>query len=338
MSDHRALGDYNEQTIVGWFDPRIADVAPGRAKFGLHLQVQYFYGGLRDDEGRLYVLERKFIGPMTSGLWLMTNRDAEHLRLAPASLRTSRGEIRRHFTPESHRYADALMAKVGEDLVSGEEQPLDLSFRDGGLSWTEGDLLSLEATPIGTGLMHYSPMPEDSLLYTMQANRAEGTVLGRPVTGFVLVDHGYWPQGPEWKEHRFFARTQVAWNVFANEYADGSVDAGFFICGLNDFAVAGTFDHKGPRFATSALDARLTLADGDWMGEAVYAAGGEEWVFTPEPAGRMNEFSAARWAGYRAQAGVTRRRGDDRPLKVGWTWLEFFADRARAGGFVRPAT
>ena len=329
-----AIADYHERTLVGSFDPRIADVEPTKAKYGLNLQVQYFYGGLRDDDGRLYVLERKFIGPMTSGLWLMTNRDAEHLRLAPGSLRTSRGEIRRHFNAESHRYADALMAKVGRDLVSGEEQPLDLSFTDGGITWSEGDLLACEATPVGTGLMHYSPMPADSLLYTMQAYRAEGTVMGRHATGFVLVDHGYWPHGPEWKEFRFFAHSQVAWNVFANEYEDGTVDAGFFICGLNDFAVAGTFDTKGPRFATSELEASLTLADDDWMGSARYAAGGEEWVFTPEPAGRMNEFSSARWAGYRAQAGVTRRTGDTRPLKVGWTWLEFFADRARAGGFV----
>jgi len=334
VADHRAIADYHERTIVGWFDPRIADVAPGQAKYGLNLQVQYFYGGLSDDEGRLYVLERKFIGPMTSGLWLMTNRDAEHLRLAPASLRTSRGEIRRHFTAESHRYADALMAKVGRDLVSDEEQPLDLSFTDGGITWTEGDLLACEATPVGTGLMHYSPTPEDSLLYTMQAYTAEGTVMGRRANGFVLVDHGYWPHGPEWKEFRFFAHSQVAWNVFANQYEDGSVDAGFFICGLNDFAVAGAFDHKGPRFATSELQAALTLADDDWMGSASYRAAGEEWVFTPEPTGRMNEFSSARWAGYRAQAGVTRRAGDTRPLKVGFTWLEFFADRARAGGFV----
>jgi hypothetical protein len=334
MSDHRALGDFNEKTLVSWFDPRIADVAPGRDKYGLNLQVQYFYGGLRDDEGNLYVLERKFIGPMTSGLWLMTNRDAQHLRLAPESLRTSRGEIRRHFTPEAHRYADSLMAKVGKDFLSGEEQPLDLTFTDGGVSWTEGDLLSVEATPVGTGLMHYSPTPEDSLLYTMQANRAHGSVMGRPATGFILIDHGFWPAGPEWKELRFFANSQVSWNVFANEYDDGTVDAGFFICGLNDFAVAGAFDNKGPRFASSELEAELTLADDDWMGASTYRAGGEEWVFTPEPTGRMNEFTAARWAGYRAQAGVTRRTGDTRALRASFTWLEFFPDRGRAGGFV----
>jgi hypothetical protein len=335
MTDHRALGDFHEKALVGWFDPRIADVAPGTEKFGLGLQVQYFYGGFRDDEGNLYVLERKFIGPMTSGLWLMTNRDAPHMKLTSTALSTSRGEIRRHFTPESHRYADALMAKVGKDLVSGEQHPLDLTFTDGGVSWTEGDLLSVEATPVGTGLMHYSPMPQDSLLYTMQANRAEGTVMGRPATGFVLIDHGFWPQGPEWKEHRFFSTSQVSWNVFANEYDDGTVDAGFFICGLNDFAVAGVFDNKGPRVATSELEASLTLADEDWMGSATYRAGGEEWVFTPEPAGRMNEFTAARWAGYRAQAGVTRRAGNTRGLRASFTWLEFFPDRARAGGYAQ---
>ncbi len=49
----------------------------------------------------------------------------------------------------------------------------------------------------------------------------------------------------------------------------------------------------------------------------------------------MNEFSAARWAGYRAQAGVTRLAGDTRGLRASFTWLEFFADRARAGGYAQ---
>ena len=334
MPDHRAIGDYRERPIVGSFDPRIADIEPTKTKYGLSLGVQYFYGGLRDDEGNLCVLERKFVSSMTSGLWLMSNRDTEHLRLVPASLRTARGEIRRHFTPESHRYTDALMAKVGKDLVPEGEQPLDLSFTDGGISWSEGELLSCEATPVGTGLMYYSPMPDESFFYTMQAYRAEGTVLGRPASGFVLVDHAYLPAGREWKEFRFFTHSQVAWNVFANAYGDGTVEAGFFIQGLNDFAVAGTFDNKGPRFATSELSTSLTLEPDDWMAAATYVAGREEWDFTPDTAARMKEFSSARWAGYRAQAGVTRRRGDTRPLTVGWTWLEFFADRARTGGFV----
>lgn len=333
MATHRSLGDYHEGTIVGSFDPRIADIEPHRSKFGLHLQVQYFYGALRDDDNNLYVLERKFVGPMTSGLWLMTNRDEEHLRLTSTALRTARGEIRRAFTPDSHRYNDALMAKVGQDAAAAGEQSLDLTLTDGGLTWVEGDLLEVEASPVGTGLMWYSPMPDDSLLYTMQAYQAQGTALGRRVTGFVHIDHGYWPQGREWKELRFYAGSQVAWNVFANSYEDGSVEAGFFIQGLNDFAVAGTFDHKGPRYAQSQLSTSMTFGEDGWVSEAVYGAGGEEWVFTPDRAAQMKEFSNARWAGYRAQAGVTRRRGDDRPLRTGWTWLECFADRARAGGF-----
>lgn len=334
MTTSRALGDYNERTIVDAFDPRIADIEPTKSKYGLNLQVQYFYGGLRDEDRRLYVLERKFIGPMTSGLWLMTNRDAEHIKLAPQALRTARGEIRRHIGPDSHRYADALMAKVGADLVPEGEQSLELTLTDRGVTWVEGELLQLEATPFGCGLMHYSPMPESSLLYTMQANRASGTIMGRPVTGFVLIDHGYWPHGTEWKEFRFFAHSQVAWNVFANEYDDGSVEAGFFIDGLGGFAVSGVFDEKGPVSSSSELGVAMTLGADDWVERATYSASGEQWDFTPDEHGQLREFSSARWAGYRAQSGVTTRRGDHRPVKVGWTWLEYFADRARDKGLV----
>ena len=321
-------------TTVGSFDPRIADVLPTKTKHALGLSVQYFYGGLRDDEGNLTVLERKFVSSMTSGLWLMSNRGAEHLKLVPGALRTARGEIRRHFTPESHRYTDALMAKVGKDLVPEGEQPLDLTFADGGITWSEGDLLSCEAAPVGTGLMYHDELADESFFYTMQCYRAEGTVLGRPATGFVLVDHAYLPTGREWKEFRFFTHSQVSWNVFANEYDDGTIEAGFFIQGLDDFAVAGVFDNKGPRFATSELATALTLDGDDWMAASTYDAGGEQWDFTPDRNARMNEFSSARWAGYRAQAGVTRRRGDTRSLTASFTWLEFFADSARAGGFV----
>jgi hypothetical protein len=49
----------------------------------------------------------------------------------------------------------------------------------------------------------------------------------------------------------------------------------------------------------------------------------------------MGGFNKARWGGYRAQGGLTRRQGDDRTLVNGWTWLECFADRIRSEGLVR---
>ena len=47
---------------------------PYNTPFGLTEQVVYFYGGWREADGTLHMFERKFIGPMTAGLWLMNAR------------------------------------------------------------------------------------------------------------------------------------------------------------------------------------------------------------------------------------------------------------------------
>jgi hypothetical protein len=49
----------------------------------------------------------------------------------------------------------------------------------------------------------------------------------------------------------------------------------------------------------------------------------------------MTQFSASRWANYRAQYGRTRQVGDTRRLVDGLTWLEGFADRVVEDGLAR---
>jgi hypothetical protein len=51
----------------------------------------------------------------------------------------------------------------------------------------------------------------------------------------------------------------------------------------------------------------------------------------------MRQFSEARWAGYKAQFGLTRRADDDRQLADGFSWLEGFPDRAKEDGMIKAA-
>ena len=55
-------------------------------------------------------------------------------------------------------------------------------------------------------------------------------------------------------------------------------------------------------------------------------------MFELEPGGQMSQFSAARWGGYRAQAGRISRHGDDRDVKVAFSWGESFMERFREQG------
>ena len=63
-------GDFDFQTVVDAYEPKLADLQPHHERHGLSLQVQYFYGGLQDSDGVMWAVERKFIGPMTGGLWV----------------------------------------------------------------------------------------------------------------------------------------------------------------------------------------------------------------------------------------------------------------------------
>ncbi|MDQ2638299.1 MAG: hypothetical protein M3Y83_15635, partial [Actinomycetota bacterium] len=92
----------------------------------------------------------------------------------------------------------------------------------------------------------------------------------------------------------------------------------------------GVNDQNGPLVMDSGVTGGIDLGDDDWAQRALWkASSGEEWTFELEDGGKLSEFTAARWGGYRAQAGHTRRSGEDREVKLGFSWLETFGDRIR---------
>jgi hypothetical protein len=84
--------------------------------------------------------------------------------------------------------------------------------------------------------------------------------------------------------------------------------------------------------ATPDLRAKFGMDDNGWPETATFDLGEVQYEFDGPATGRMTEFSASRWANYRAQLGRTRQVGDTRTLVDGLTWLEGFADRVAADG------
>jgi len=326
----QGFGDFEYRTVVGSFEPRLETMIPSDPRFGLNLQVQYIYGGFRTSDGTQYIVERKFIGPMTGGLWLMSTESGT-LKLDMGALRSTRGETRREITEARRVWGEHLMHKLGQASGSGD-QPLTLDLNGDKITWSEGDLLSLEGTLAGPGFQFYAPMRNEPLFYTTHAYWVKGTVLGKEVDGFIGFDHGYWQHGREWKEYRIFHDIEVSWEVFGNAFEDGSNEWGVIVKGRGDMSAAVIFEGDKIMGRTNLMPARYDLDDEGFINEGVFTIGDAEWVFTSDAASRMHEFSNARWAGYRAQAGITRRRGDDRKLKNGFCWIEFFPDRIKDEG------
>jgi len=329
----KRVGDFGNQAVVGEFDFHLADLDENLDIHGVGQRAIWPYGGLRNANGDLYVLERKLVHQMTGGLWLMSDKDGA-LNLVPKAVHSARGELRREFTPERHIYRDHLMAKLG-DLAPPDEQSFHFELTDDTVQWTEGELCDLTGQASGPGLHFFGVDRDWPFMYIARAFWTTGTVMGDPVEGIILVDHGYWRDRGEWKEMPFYTERQVAWNVFSNRYEDGTHEWGHIVRATGGMSAAMVATNDGVVVATSEMASSFVLDDSDFVAAARFTAGGHTWEFTSEQSDRMTHFNKARWAGYRAQSGLMHRIGDDRRVTNGWVWLECFADRIRAEGLAK---
>ncbi len=322
---NRRAGDFSGHVVVGPYDFHIADFDQDRQIYGMGQRVIWPYGGLRDAAGNLYVLERKFVHQMTGGLWIMHNCDGA-LKLVPAAVFSARGEVRRELCPERHIYRDHLMAKLGA-MSPAEEQPFYFEVSDDDLCWQEGELCDLRGHSLGPGLQAFFLGDEFPWLYFSRAFWVTGTILGEPVSGIAGYEHSYWRERAEWKELPYYARQQLAWSLFCNQYEDGSIEWGHIICNRGGVGALMVANEKQALLTTGEFDSSFRLDNEGYVGSATYQADGDGWQFTADSGGHMTQFNTARWGGYLAQSGVIRRIGDTRTPTYSFTWLEAFADR-----------
>jgi hypothetical protein len=325
MGATATLGDLGFATSVACYQPDLTMHLPTARPFGLTEQSNYLYGGWRDEYGALHIVERKFCGPMTAGLWLMNTRSGK-VSLAPESLQTVRGEIKREYSETEHHLHGSLLGKAG----GAPEEGLDYRLTPGGMSWREGDILNLEGTLVGPGIQIGSLDGVEPFFYTSELYKVSGRVLGAQVDGFVFLDHGYWPHGADWKEWRIFKGTQLSWSAFATEFEDDTVEWGQVAIGRDQFNFVAVADGDGAVVMDTGTSGGIDPDPDDWAQRIGYRAhDGRTWVFELEPGGQMSQFSAARWGGYRAQAGHVGQIGDARPVKAAFSWGESFMERFR---------
>jgi hypothetical protein len=323
------VGHFDHQSIVGTYEPTLATLDARHLRNGLGVQVCYLYGGWQEESGAVYFFERKFIGPMTAGLWLMRMQDGG-VTIDPDSVRTVRGEVKRTIGRSEVVWQGQMMEKQAAAI--GEHEMV-LRFTEGALDWSEGAILRVTCTQRGPGLQVYAPDPVEPFHYASQLYQAQGQVRGADVEGFVFVDHGAWPHGADWKENRVFNHLQLGWAAFANEYEDGSLELGHLCLGADRFSFMMVADADGPvALHTTDVTGGIDIGDNEWAQRALWRGGDDAYLFQIGEGGRLVEFTEARWGGYRAQIGCTRRVGDPRPLRLGFSWLETFAQRIENNG------
>ncbi len=332
------FGDFDHRVVVGAFRPDPTTMAVQELQHGLPLQATWLYGFFRDAECLVSAIERKFVGSLTSGCFVMTQSSegaldpANELNVHTDSGRSARGELRRGLDGPERTWSEPVFQRLPAGIVPAGEQPMHLSWSGDAIAYGEGDILDLNGPRAGLGVQFYVASRDKPMLYTSTCHWVEGTMQGRPVAGPLWLDNSYWVHGLEWKEYGYFNDLQVMWHVFCNKFTDGSFEWGHLVMGREGFTPGIVVNGEEVVAATPDLTAKFTMTAGGWPESAGFDLGTAQYEFTGPATGRMTQFSASRWANYRAQYGQTRQVGDTRTLVDGLTWLEGFADRVAQDG------
>ncbi len=333
------FGDFDHRVVVGAFRPDPATMLVSDPQHGLPLQASWLYGFFRDSDGLTYAVERKYVGSLTSGLFLMT-QDGDltaELNVHPDSGRSARGELRRGLGGIERTWSDPVFQRLPAGTLPPGEQPLTMRWTGDEMAYNEGDILDLTGRSAGLGAQFYVASREQPLMYTSTCHWMTGTVQGKAIAGPMWFDNSYWIHGLDWKEYGYYNDLQIMWLVFCNAFTDGTFEWGHLIMGRDGFTPGIVVGGDDLVAATPSLTAKFGMTQdirsgGAWPESATYDVAGTGYTFDGPHTGRMTQFSESRWANYRAQYGKTSRIGEQRELVDGFTWLEGFADRVAADG------
>lgn len=303
------------------YDPR--KLIEDRSYFGLPIEGALHYGTVKDDEGHLYSLTRRFSDPAKGG----------HDTLIVQSTRNDDGCL--HFEPNWFK-----PAATGKRVVSGMEgdhafrrppsdadgKPYELLYGPDSLSWWEEDLLKFEGRLCGPGLQWYLPQPNEGIFYASSMFQIEGELAGRRVRGFMCADTVYMTEGgmlygkgdPMAGDH-----THVVWYTWGTRFKDGSFEGGHFSAGHDNWGFALTTTDKEEVTTCTNVEAIVKAgSDGNFPESIHLRAGDTLWEFIPHPKGRMPDFLGKSQPSTPQQEGRWRRVGDTREPDIYWAWGE----------------
>jgi hypothetical protein len=291
----------------------VADSASEHPVLGLVRESTYVYGTFRDAGAELHTAMRRFQavpGDPPRRLLLQSTLGSPALRRHPAGDRTgSSPAVVRHLAGTTLRL-DAP-GEGGYQVEIGSE----------GMRWVEPGVLTLATgSEIRPGLQWYLPDPSGSMLYVSRLFEATGTVLDRPVVGFVGYDEVHLDAGarnyvddPLTRDH-----LSSAWCTWASSYGDGTAEAGHVAFGPGGFGFAAWTDGGTARIGAK-VEGRVLDADAAGAVRVDFTVDGQVWEYARDPRGSMPDMAGGAVS---PVEGRLRRRGDDRTVRAWFASLE----------------
>ena len=315
----RPICEFGHQVVIGAFEPSLEGSFPTVTYFGLVQDATYIYGSFRDADGHLYTPMRHVQPNFSLPSVLQTTLDG--------------GDLLPH--PKGIGFTGQVNQRIDGNVHIAESSPRGKAFsvrrRLDGVTWIEGDVISVEGRRIGPGMQWYDPGRAYGGLYLSHIHHAKGTILGKEVEGFFGWDQLYTPAGHCWHKSPYIEGLEVAWHTPANLYDDGTFEVGQICYGQENYNYAMICNEQGPVIMTTDVSAEIEFNERGFPEKVHYLIDGEAWDWVGAENGEM-PFYAKRPPIYRPREGVCTRVGETRKVLCSFGWIDTFNDgRHKAG-------
>jgi len=322
------MGEFPLATF-GVFDFRGEDFLADSSYFGLHLSETYLIAHLRSKaDGRDLHITRPIMLYTSGGFSLSVTGKGGGIYQDSRSAGFLRGgTFRRELDP-----GGALRLSGWGALWGGEsDYKVEVSVSEEFI-WEDSGKLFLRGRRIGPGAVTYVPSRRGrqgtGVCHTGVFYEGEGTVLGEPVQGILIIEQIFTEPGEVLADSSIRRRFAGGWNGFATVFEDGSSHLGHIAYGAGPFRFANIMENA--RHIACEIVSIHTETGADGLGQrAEYTlANGEKWEFITTTT-LMDMLKHARSVGSAAQLhkGYLQRVGETRKRRNWYSIQEWVPQR-----------
>lgn len=327
FAGHR-MGEFPLATF-GIFDFHGEDFLSDSRYFGLHLSETYLIAHLRSKvDGRDIHITRPIMLFTSGGFSLSATGEGGGVCQDPRSAGFLRGG-----TFHRELAGDGSLHLSGWSALWGGQSNLKVDVRVGDeFLWDDSGQMSLRGRRIGPGAQTYVPSRRGRMgtgvCHTGVFFEGEGTVLGEPVSGIMIIEQIFTEPGEVLSDSSIRRRFAGGWNGFATVFEDGSCHHGHIAYGAGPFRFANITENG--RHIASRIASIHTETDSEGLGKRVEYTleSGDKWEFITTTT-LMDMLRYARSVGSEAQLhkGYFQRVGETRKRRNWYSIQEWVPQR-----------
>ncbi len=302
---------YGTDTIISSYRPQsLEEYFRTTTRFGLGWDSAWIYCSVTSANGQKYAFMRGY--EKTSSSVFMSSRLLEdtsavsprlykRLYMGPTFFDRVPGEEKARVTSYPSKHNFQIEIAPGKFHHVEENGKIDFLFETLG--------------PACRFLIPGAKIKED-LYYTSELCRVKGKVEGEEVIGFGGLDQAWLPHGIGWAQSKCYLYFEEYWLVWANRYADGSVDYGIAGYGPGDWSL-GYYVKDGQSSMSTDNDFTMEYAAEGYPSKAEFRLGPNKFKWSCDC--RLNEVKGHVLHVNGRMANTAKK---EQPVD-GFSWIEF---------------